>query len=101
MKKQLLGVLALIGAASFITACSSDRNTAVQSGIQNQVLHIGNGDEPSDVDPHVTTGMPEAHLQYALFEGLATKNPETLEPEPAVAESWTISEDGKTYLQNS
>ena len=30
-----------------------------------------------------------------MFEGLAVKNPYTLEPEPGVAESWDISEDGR------
>jgi oligopeptide transport system substrate-binding protein len=97
MKKMFPGALIVLIAASLLSACSSDRQTAVQTGIEQQILHIGNGDEPSDVDPHVTTGMPEAHLQYALFEGLVTKNGKTLEPEPAVAESWTRSEDGKTY----
>lgn len=97
MKKMFPGALIALIAASLLSACSSDRQTAVQTGIEQQILHIGNGDEPSDVDPHVTTGMPEAHLQYALFEGLVTKNGKTLEPEPAVAESWTRSEDGKTY----
>lgn len=97
MKKMFSGALIALIAASLLSACSSDRQTAVQTGIEQQILHIGNGDEPSDVDPHVTTGMPEAHLQYALFEGLVTKNGKTLEPEPAVAESWTMSEDGKTY----
>lgn len=97
MKKMFPGALIALIAMSLLSACSSDRQTAVQTGIEQQILHLGNGDEPSDVDPHVTTGMPEAHLQYALFEGLVTKNGKTLEPEPAVAESWTMSEDGKTY----
>lgn len=97
MKKMFPSALIALIAASLLSACSSDRQTAVQAGIEQQILHIGNGDEPSDVDPHVTTGMPEAHLQYALFEGLVTKNGKTLESEPAVAESWVMSEDGKTY----
>jgi oligopeptide transport system substrate-binding protein len=37
--------------------------------------------------------VPENHLIRALFEGLAVKNPYTLEPEPGVAESWEFSED--------
>jgi len=44
----------------------------------------------------VVTGVPENHIIRALFEGLAVKNPYTLEPEPGVAESWDISEDGRT-----
>jgi oligopeptide transport system substrate-binding protein len=41
----------------------------------------------------VVTGVPENHLIRALFEGLAVKNPYTLEPEPGVAERWEFSED--------
>ena len=44
----------------------------------------------------MVTGVPENHIIRALFEGLAVKNPYTLEPEPGVAESWDISEDGRT-----
>lgn len=100
MKKLLSGLLVALVTAAFLSGCSGERQTAVQTGIAQQILHLGNGDEPSDIDPHVTTGMPEAHLQYALFEGLVTKNGKTLEPEPAVAESWTVSEDGKVYTFN-
>ena len=42
----------------------------------------------------MVTGIPENHIVRAIFEGLAVKNPYTLEPEPGVAESWDISEDG-------
>ena len=44
----------------------------------------------------MVTGVPENHIIRALFEGLAVKNPYTLEPAPGVAESWDISEDGRT-----
>ncbi|GAB5413591.1 MAG: ABC transporter substrate-binding protein [Congregibacter sp.] len=43
----------------------------------------------------MVTGVPENHLIRALFEGLAVKNPYTLEPEPGVAESWEFSDDGR------
>lgn len=39
----------------------------------------------------------EAQLYTALYEGLVTYNPLTLEPLPGVAESWDISKDGLTY----
>lgn len=60
-------------------------------------MHIGNGTEPAEVDPHTTTGMPEFHLQMALFEGLVSKHPQTLEAVPGVAERWDVSEDGLIY----
>lgn len=69
----------------------------MEKGIEAQVYHVGNGSEPSGIDPHATTGKPEAHIQMALFEGLVSKDPQTLKPEPGVAESWQVSKDGLQY----
>ncbi len=89
----LLCVLALV----MVAGCSSDHKTRVEIGNQKQILHIGNGDEPADVDPHITTGEPESNIQYALFEGLVAKDTKTLKVIPGVAESWETSDDGKLY----
>lgn len=48
-------------------------------------------------NPHKTFTSTEAQLYTAVFEGLVTYHPRTLEPLPAAAESWEISEDGLTY----
>lgn len=65
-----------------------------------QVLNIGNGAEPKDLDPHIVTGVPEHHILQNLFEPLVSKDPKTLAPVPGVAEKWTMSKDGKTYTFN-
>lgn len=62
-----------------------------------QVMHIGNGAEPQDLDPQAVSGVPEHKLMMALFEGLASEDPKDLHPVPGLAESWDISPDGKTY----
>ena len=82
-----------------LAACGGDSGgeTRVEVGNREGVFHFGNHSEPQGLDPHIVTGVPEHHILTALFEGLVTKNPETLEPEPGVAESWDISEDGMTY----
>jgi len=77
-----------------LLACSGGESN-VERGNREGILHFGNGSEPQGLDPHVITGVPENHLVRALFEGLAVKNPYTLEPEPGVARSWDISEDGR------
>ena len=82
-----------------LAACSSGE-TNVESGNRLGIFHMGNGAEPQGIDPHVVTGLPEHHIISALFEGLVTKNPYTLEPEPGLAESWEISEDGRIYRFN-
>lgn len=79
-----------------ITACTGGE-TNVERGNREGILHYGNGSEPQGLDPHVVTGVPENKLVRALFEGLTVKNPWTLEPEPGVAQSWEISDDGTVY----
>jgi oligopeptide transport system substrate-binding protein len=89
----LIGIVLVTLSAS----CSFDRETNVEAGNREQILHIGNGDEPQDLDPHLTTGIPEFHIQLALFEGIVAKHPSDLSIQPGVAESWTVSEDQLTY----
>ena len=80
-----------------LSACDGKRKTLVDIGNEQQILHVGNADEISDVDPHTTTGTPEHNIQTAIFEGLVIQDPETLQPKPGVADSWNVSDDGKTY----
>lgn len=80
-----------------LASCSRNEPTNAETGAENQVLHYANGDEPRSLDPHLTTGSPDNNIIMNLFEGLTSKHPRTLEPQPGVAESWTVSEDGKHY----
>ena len=88
---RLITLLALVFCSTLVACGGGESN--VSSGNREGMLHYGNGSEPQGLDPHVVTGVPESHLVRALFEGLAVKNPYTLEPEPGVAESWEFSED--------
>ena len=45
----------------------------------------------------MVTGVPESNIVNALFEGLVYKDAETLEVQPGMAESWTVSDDGLIY----
>ncbi|MDG1937796.1 MAG: peptide ABC transporter substrate-binding protein [Pseudomonadales bacterium] len=82
--------------ALFLSGCDLGPSN-VESGTNNQILHLGNGTEPKDLDPHSVTGVPEHNIISALFEGLVTVNPKTLAPEPGTAASWAIDNDGKRY----
>ncbi len=55
------------------------------------------GDEPESLNPHVISGVLEARYIDALYEGLTTYDPATLDPVPGVAERWEISPDGLRY----
>ncbi len=91
--------LVTLSLALSMIACSQGESN-VESGNRLGVLHMGNGTEPQGLDPHIATGVPEHHIIQALFEGLVYKDPNSLEVEPGVAESWQISEDGKVYTFN-
>lgn len=86
----------VIAACLMLAACSGGKSR-VDEGDATGVLHFGNATEPQGLDPHTTTGVPEANIQEALFEGLVSKDPVTLEPVPGMAERWDVSADGRTY----
>jgi oligopeptide transport system substrate-binding protein len=94
---RLSAALAL-GLASLLLASCLQRETAVERGNREQVLHRGLGYEVSDLDPHLVTGIAEGEVLRALFEGLVVEDPVDLHPVPGVAESWDISPDGLTYV---
>ncbi len=81
----------------FVIACGKRQN-AVDSGVENQVIHIANGVEPQSLDPHTITGAPELRIVNSMFEGLVYQDPVTLEPRPAAAESWDILDGGKRFV---
>lgn len=48
--------------------------------------------------PYLTTDATSRVYQDKVFaSGLWLRDPQTLQPIPGMAESWTVSEDGKTY----
>ncbi len=84
------------GAALLLASCAK-RETPVELGNREGRLHLGVGSEPSDIDPHIVTGIGEAKVLHALFEPLVSFDPQTLKPTPALAERWDISADGLTW----
>ena len=79
-----------------LTGCGGGESN-VSAGNKTGTLYWGNGTEPQSLDPQIATGVPEHHIISAVMEGLVLKDRKTLEPRPGVAESWTISEDGRVY----
>ncbi|MDI1250398.1 MAG: peptide ABC transporter substrate-binding protein [Lacunisphaera sp.] len=78
------------------SGCAKRETDAVR-GIREQVLHRGLSADPSGLDPHLITGLPEINVASALFEGLVGEDPVTGQPVPAVAERWDTSPDGLTW----
>jgi peptide/nickel transport system substrate-binding protein len=59
-------------------------------------LRVGLQADPAELDPHLTSLTAAWHVIEHVYEGLVRTSP-TLEPEPSLAESWDISDDGITY----
>lgn len=59
---------------------------------------MGSPGELSELDPHIINTPPDFRIVPMLFEGPLRGHPATLTPEPGVADSWSVSNDGKTYL---
>lgn len=87
-----MGLLVVIAGAG----CAR-RETDVQRATRAGMLLLNNGAEPAELDPQLATGVPEARVLEALFEGLTRLNPEDLAVEPGVAERWDTSPDGRVY----
>jgi peptide/nickel transport system substrate-binding protein len=61
------------------------------------VLVVGQIAEPKSLDPHAVTAVNDFRILVNVYDGLTRYKDGTLEVEPSLAESWDISEDGKTY----
>src|SRR5215213_4634990 len=64
---------------------------------EGQVLRYISGSEPESLDPHVSSGQPEARIYLALFEGLTEYHPVTGEVIPALAERWEANGDNTEF----
>ena len=79
-----------------VLSCSQ-QEPLLDTALDNQILHWGNGSEPQSLDPHIATGVPEHHVLIALCEGLTITNPKGGDNLPGVAQAWDISDDGLIY----
>jgi peptide/nickel transport system substrate-binding protein len=66
-------------------------------GAGAQTLEIGYDQSPAGLDPHIATAFSTfAVINGTIYEGL-TAIDKDLRLRPGLAESWTVSPDGKTY----
>lgn len=59
-------------------------------------LRVGVQGDPSELDPHLTVLNAAGVVIDLVYDGLV-KEDDALVPQPALAESWEISDDGLTY----
>ena len=74
---------------------SAGANEIVDSLQRNFTILVAQ--QPWNLDVHTATYSSEAQILDSLYEGLFSYDPKTLEPVPAIAESFKISRDKKRW----
>jgi oligopeptide transport system substrate-binding protein len=94
MRKALSLVLIAVFLVSFFGRMSvvpSAKAAVAQEVTYNLAM------EPDSIDPAVTWGIADANIELQVFDGLTRLDNKNV-PQPAIAKSWTISKDRKTYI---
>ncbi|WP_173918827.1 glutathione ABC transporter substrate-binding protein [Halobacillus sp. Marseille-Q1614] len=86
MKLRWLAFLILIGA--FLTGCSSESSSDNSSGESAQELTYATTSDVVGLSPIDTNDSVSAAMIGQMYETLFTRNPETMEIEPLLAESY-------------
>src|SRR5687768_810053 len=98
---RLRDVIAIVLFVSFISSCTTSAANKLSGKTvspSDNVLRYVTGSERDSIDPAVATGQPEARLMMALYDALVEYHPKTMEPMPAIAESWEVGSGGTEYL---
>ena len=99
MRKRsgLLALLAVVLSFSLVfTGCAKKTDENKTGEGTPQVIKYVLGADPETLDPAKMTGLPEGTIANAIFEGL-TRYDKDGKIAPGMAESWEVSDDGKTY----
>lgn len=103
-KRLLLLVVVLLGAFALAAAGCGGGGGGGAAGTgggptgeaANQTMTIAWGAEPPSLDPGLATDTTSANLLLNIMDPLVRLDATTNEATPSLAESWDISEDGKT-----
>ena len=86
-----LSKLGILAAAAIVAAPFATAQTPPG------VLVVGQIAEPKSLDPHAVTAVNDFRILMNVYDGLVRYKDGTLEVEPSLATSWSISEDGTEY----
>lgn len=93
----LAAAVSLTGCSTIEKPVSSPYFAEVVTPPAKKEFRWSNGKLPKSFDPALAAAPPETDVVRAIFEGLTATDSRTLEAVPAVAEKWSVSEDGKTW----
>ncbi|MGH2627583.1 MAG: ABC transporter substrate-binding protein, partial [Anaerolineales bacterium] len=94
MRRALLlvmcvGIIAALGLGTVSAqAPAPQRGGTIRVGVTQEFLNL---------DPHVATAFSSTQIFDLVYETLLRYNPKTLEIEPNLAQSWSVSENGLDY----
>ena len=84
-------------AGTLVAAAALAWGGSVGAQVPEDVLVVAQIAEPKSMDPHAVTAVNDFRILVNLYDGLVRFADGTLEVEPALAESWEVSEDGTVY----
>jgi len=85
-------LIALLVSLLFVS-CKGGKTT-VEQATKDNILVIGNANEPKGLDPHLVSGVLESNIIRSLFEGLCTEHPSQDGTSlPGAARSWEPNSD--------
>jgi dipeptide transport system substrate-binding protein len=104
MMKKFISLVAVVMMVFALVACTANKDAGSEPQKEGKdgkkksekVLYLNNGQEPTSFDPPIGFDAVSWNALNNLMEGL-TRLDENHEPQPAIAEKWDVSEDGKTY----
>jgi peptide/nickel transport system substrate-binding protein len=88
MKAHSVGFLLLVGLVG--AGCGSPEDNAT-------TLRYGLTLAPTGIDPHLNASAELGIPLTSVYDTLVVQDPHTGEVLPSLAESWTVSPDGRTY----
>ena len=102
MKTSVTSLIAISLFALVLSACSKPESggsmtTYKPSQFASDEFAFNNGAEPETLDPHRITAHDAAITSMQMFEGLLTREMDYLKIKLGLAESWSVSPDGKVY----
>jgi oligopeptide transport system substrate-binding protein len=94
--RALLAALFVAAAAAFAAGCGGDDGAGGDGGgVIDQVITINWGTEPPSLDPGLATDTTSSDVLLNIMDPLV-KLGDDLEPVPNLAESWDVTNGGKT-----
>lgn len=103
--RRTTGVVSGLAALALVAACSSgtpvdvdgaDDTGGGEAPAQEQLLRVAIGGEPDQLDPNKTTSYFAFEVLENVFDTLVETDA-NLEMQPALAESWEVSDDQLTW----